>query len=201
MLVIGLTGGIGSGKTTVARLLAGLGAVVVNGDELGHEVLSPHTEVWDEVVAAFGKGILLPDGSVDRKELAEIVFNDKASLTKLNSIMHPRMFEVLKRRLEEWRRKGVKVVVLEAAVLIEAGWTSVVDQLWVVRASAKKTEERMKQKGVFSEAQVKARMRSQLPTEERAKHADVVIENDGNLAELRRKVESLWASISGNLKK
>lgn len=196
MLVIGLTGGIGSGKSTVARLLAGFGAELVNGDELGHEVLSPQTGAWDEVVAAFGKGILLPDGAVDRKKLAEIVFNDTVSLAKLNSIMHPRMFEVLKRRLEEWRSQGVKVVVLEAAVLIEAGWTSVVDQLWVVRAATPKIEGRMKHKNVFSEAQVKARMQSQLPAEERAKHADVVIDNDGSPEDLRRRVESLWSGLS-----
>ncbi len=195
MLVIGLTGGIGSGKSTVGKILADLGAAVVNGDELSREVLSPHTEAWNDVVVAFGKGILLPDGSIDRKKLAEVVFTDSSSLANLNSIMLPRMFEVFKRRLEQWRRQGVKVVVLEAAVLIESGWVSVVDQIWVVRASRKGVEERMRRKGVFSEAQVQARMRSQLTAEELVKHADVVIENDGSINELRTRVGVLWAGL------
>ncbi|MDP2743502.1 MAG: dephospho-CoA kinase, partial [Dehalococcoidia bacterium] len=192
MLAIGLTGNFGSGKSTVARMLVELGARVLDADMVGHEALSPHTEVWREVVAAFGDGILHADGTVDRRRLGEVVFGDASSRDRLNRIMHPRMFEMVRERLEEWRKEGVMVAVLEATLLIEAGWMSLVEQVWVVVAPEERVAGRVDGGGAFAGAQVATRWRSQLPAAEKVKRADEVIDNSGTLDELRDKVRALW---------
>jgi dephospho-CoA kinase len=198
MVVIGLTGSIGSGKSSVARMLAELGAVTLDADTVGHEALTPHTEVWREVVVAFGEDILRQDSSVDRQKLGEIVFRDTTLLAKLNSIMHPRMFQIVQARLEEWRRQGVKVAVLEAPLLIEAGWTPLVDHVWVIVVSEDKAIERMVQGSRFPEAQARARWQSQLPVAEKVRHGEV-IDNSGSLDDLRARVGMLWEKIEEQL--
>jgi len=192
MKVIGLTGGIGSGKSTVAGFLAELGAVVINADKVGHEAFEPDTELWREVVAAFGSQILTPNGDIDRKKLGDIVFEDHDSLARLNQIMHPRMYDIVKAQIEEYRRQGVGVVVLEAPLLLEAGWTSLVDEVWVIVAPESTVLRRLQEKIGLSEGQALARIRSQLPSQERVKHADVVIDTDCSLDEVRARVEELW---------
>ncbi len=193
--VIGLTGGIGSGKSTVSQCLAELGAVIIDADKVGHEAFKPDTEAWHQVVATFGGQILTPSGEVDRKKLGEIVFNDPESLSKLNQIMHPRMYDMMKAQIEEYRRQGVDVVVLEAAVLIEANWTPLVDEVWVTVAPEATVLKRIKKQRRLDEAQTLARIRSQLPQEERIKHADVVINNAGELDEVKTKVKELWEKL------
>ncbi len=195
MKVIGLTGGIGSGKSTVSQYLAELGAVVIDADKVGHEAFKPGTEAWREVVNTFGREVLTPAGEVDRKKLGEIVFDNPESLLRLNQIMHPRMYDMVKARIEEYRRQGVDVVVLEAAVLIEANWTSLVDEVWVTLAPEVKVLERLKKQRGLVEEQTLARIRSQLSTEERVKHADVVISNDDDVAKLKAKVKELWERL------
>ena len=197
MKVIGLTGGIGSGKSTVSQFLQELGAVVLDADKVGHEAYLPGTETWQELVAAFGEEILTPDGNIDRKKLGGIVFSNPESLKRLNQIVHPRMFEMMKARIEEYRQQGVKVVVLEAAILLEANWTPLVDEIWVTVASELAVVERAKERTGLPEEQILARIRSQLSVEERTKHADVVIHNDGNLDELQKKVRGLWKGLQG----
>ncbi len=192
MKVIGLTGGIGSGKSTVSQLFLELGAVILDADKVGHEAYQPGTEVWQEVVVAFGREILTPDGDIDRKKLGGIVFSNPESLARLNQIMHPRMFEMMKARIEQYRQQGTEVVVLEAAVLLEANWTPLVDQVWVTVASESTVVRRTKERTGLPEEQIRARIRSQLSSEERVKHADVVISNDGGLDELKTKVNELW---------
>ena len=197
MKVIGLTGGIGSGKSTVSQFLQELGVVVLDADKVGHEAYLPGTETWRELVAAFGKEILTPDDNIDRKKLGGIVFSNPESLARLNQIVHPRMFEMMKERIEEYRRQGVKVVVLEAAILLEAKWTPLVDEVWVTVASESAVVERAKERTGLPEEQILARIRSQLSVEERIKHANVVIYNDGNLDELKAKVRGLWKGLQG----
>ncbi|MBI2847261.1 MAG: dephospho-CoA kinase [Chloroflexi bacterium] len=192
MIVVGLTGGIGTGKSSVSKMLSELGAFVLDADAVGHEIYKKGTEGWQEVVRAFGREVLLPDGEVDRKKLGKVVFSDPKELAKLNGIAHPRMKEVMRQRLEALRGDGVQVVVLEAAILIEAGWTSLVDEVWVVVASEAEIVRRLGARSGLSEEEVKARLRSQFSDEERRKHADVLIENDSDLEELHRKVEELW---------
>jgi len=195
MKVIGLTGGIGSGKSTVSKFLAELGAVIIDADKVAHEALKPDTEVWREVVAAFGRQILTPDGDINREKLGEIVFRNSESLLRLNQIMHPRMYDMVKAQLEGYRKQGVGVVVLEAPLLIEANWTSLVDEVWVTVASEATVLRRLKEKFELSEPESLARIHSQLPSEEKVKHADVIINTDCALGELRAKVEELWQGL------
>ena len=197
MKVIGLTGGIGSGKSTVSQFLRELGAVLIDADQVGHEAYQPNTETWREVVAAFGEQILTPDGEIDRRELGGIVFGDAELLARLNLIMHPRMYEMMKAQIEEYRQRGADVVVLEAAVLLEAGWTPLVDEVWVTVAPESTVVERTRERTGLSEEQVLARIRSQMSSEERAKRADVVVNNDGTQDELKAKVKELWEGIRG----
>ncbi|MFB0558952.1 MAG: dephospho-CoA kinase [Dehalococcoidales bacterium] len=195
MKVIGLTGGIGSGKSTVSQFLAELGAVILNADGVGHEALKPDTEVWREVVAAFGRQVLTPDGSIDRARLGGIVFGNPESLSRLNRIMHPRMYDMVKARLDEYRRRGVDVVVLEAPLLIEAGWTSLVDEVWVTVASEATVLRRLEERTGLSESESLARIRSQLSSEARVEYADAVINTDCSLDELKARVGELWRGL------
>jgi len=192
MKVIGLSGGIGSGKSTVSQFLAELGAVILDADRVGHEALKPDTEVWRELVAAFGQQILTPDGNIDRAKLGDIVFGNPESLSQLNQIMHPRMYGTVKAQLEEYRRQGVDVVVLEAPLLIEAGWTSLVDEIWVTVASEATVLRRLKERMGLSESESLARIHSQLSSDERIGQANVVINTDCSLDELRARVGELW---------
>lgn len=194
MLVIGLTGGIGTGKTEVSKILRELGAAVINADTLGHEVYRPHTEGWREVVQQFGEGILTPGGEVDRRKLGAIVFNDGAALARLNAITHPRIYAMIEQQIRKLAEEGHEVVVVEAALLIEAGWKSLVDQVWVVTTLESEALRRIMGRSNLGEEAARARVRSQMPQDERLRHADVIIDNSGSLAELRDQVKRAWNS-------
>ena len=195
MKVIGLTGGIGSGKSTVARFLAELGAVIIDADKVGHEALESGTEIWREVVAAFGQQVLTPGGDIDRKKLGEMVFNDPEALSRLNRIMHSRMYDMVAARLDKHRRQGDRVVVLEAPLLLESGWTPLVDEVWVAVATEDTVLERLKERDGLSADDALARIRSQIPSAERTRRADVLIDTDGDLGELRARVKELWRGL------
>jgi len=199
MKVIGLTGGIGSGKSTVSRFMADLGAVVIDADKVGHEAFEPGTELWREIVAAFGRQILTPSGAIDRAKLGEVVFGRLESLSRLNAIMHPRMYNLIKDKIEECRQQGVAVVVLEAPLLIEAEWTSLVDEVWITVAAEATVLKRLEERTGLSRKESLARIRSQLPVTERVKHADVVIDTDCRIDELQRKVAELWQRFDTGL--
>ena len=192
MKVIGLTGGIGSGKSTVSQFLVELGTVIIDADKVGHEALQLDTELWHEVVFAFGRQVLKPNGDIDRKKLGELVFGNSESLLRLNQIMHPRMYDIVKAQLEDYRRQGVGVVVLEAPLLIEAGWTSLVDEVWVTVVPEATVLKRLEGKVGLSKQESLARIRSQLSSAERVKHADVEINTDCSLDEVKLKVKELW---------
>lgn len=205
MKVIGLTGGIASGKSTVAKFLEELGAVIIDADKVGHEAFKPDSETWQEVVAAFGREILTPDGEIDRRKLSKIVFSDSEALVRLNQIVHPWMYETVKARIEDYRRRGVKVVVLELPLLVEvplslkSGQPSLsdeMDEVWVTVAPEAVVLKRLKDKSGLSQAESLARIRSQLPSEEKLKHADVVIDTDCGLDELKAKVAKLWEAFA-----
>jgi len=195
MKIIGLTGGISSGKSTVSQFLAELGAVIINADEIGHEAFKPDTELWHAVVSAFGKQIIASDGAIDREKLGAIVFSNPEALARLNRLMHPRMRDMVKAQLEECQRQGVSVAVLEAPLLLEAGWTSLVDEVWVATAPKATVLKRLKERTGLSESESLARLRSQLPAKERLKHADVVIDTDCSLGELKARVKQLWQEL------
>ncbi len=195
MKVIGLTGGIGSGKSTVSQFLAELGAVIIDADKVGHEAFKPDTAVWHEVVAAFGKQIVTPDGAINREKLGAIVFGNSEARARLNQIMHPRMYDLVKTQLEEYRRQEAGVVVVEAPLLLEAGWTSLADEVWVTIASEATVLKRLRERTGLSESESLSRIRSQLPVEKRVRRADVVIDTDCNLDELKAKVKVLWQGL------
>ena len=193
MFVIGLTGGIGTGKSEVSGILARLGAVVINADLVGHEVYRPQTEGWHLIVETFGKDVVGPTGAIDRKKLGAIVFSDVEALERLNAIAHPRIYAKIEERIAELRGEGHTVAVVEAALLIEANWTPLVDEVWVVISDERNVIDRLRSRHL-DHASIQARISAQMPQSERVKGGDVVIDNDGTLAELTQGVAQLWAS-------
>ncbi len=197
MKVIGLTGGIGSGKSTVSKFLAELGAVIIDADKVGHEAFQPGTDAWREVVAAFGTDILDEKGYIDRHKLGRKVFGNGEEMSRLNQIMHPRMFETVKQAIGQYRAKGTRVVVLEATLLIEAGWRPLVDEVWVTIAPEQIIIQRLRERSGLSEGEALARIRSQVPPQERLKHADVVIDTNCSLDDLKTEIQTLWEKLKG----
>ena len=196
MIVIGLTGGIGTGKTEVSRILRGLGAAVVNADLAAHEAYSKGSEGWAEIVAAFGEGVLTAEGSVDRSKLAALAFEDETALARLNSIVHPRARTIVETELERLREEGAGVAVVEAPLLLEAGWTDMVDRVWVTVAAPSQAMERVSARSRLALSDVEARMSSQMPQEERVAFADVIIDNGSGICELEETVKAEWRSLT-----
>ena len=192
MLVIGLTGSIGTGKSEAARLLEALGASLISADQVGHEAYTPNTEAWEQVVSAFGDGILQEDGEINRRELGGIVFSDPGKLEKLNQIMHPRMARVVADKIEGLRCQGVDVVVVEAALLFEAGWDSLVEEVWVTDSPEEIVIERLKQRNGLSAEEARKRISSQMDRVDRLERSDIVIDNSGDMAGLENAIKELW---------
>ncbi|MGH7906184.1 MAG: dephospho-CoA kinase [Candidatus Binataceae bacterium] len=193
MLTIGLTGGIGSGKSTVAAILAELGALVWDADRIGHTVYAPGTAAYRDLLAEFGSGILGDDSAVNRKKLGAIVFSDRDALARLNAIVHPRIFERMAAMIGEARTAGEKrIIVIEAAVLIEAGWQSLFNEIWLVETAHGLVIERVGRDRKMSPEQADARIRAQLADTERRAHASVVIANNGTLEDLRAQTARVY---------
>lgn len=193
MKTVGLTGGIGSGKSTAAAILSDLGAYVIDADRVGHAVYEPGTPGWQQVVAAFGDDILGPDGTIDRKRLGGVVFSSAEQLERLNAIVHPLIRTAVDDRISELQRGGQRQpIVVEAAVLLEAGWDSLVDEVWVIVTDRSAILERVKiQRGLDASA-IEARIDAQLGDAERRSRADVVIDNSGDLSQLKADLASHW---------
>ena len=192
MLTIGLTGGIGSGKSVVADLLREQGATIIDADRLGHEAYTPNSEAWTQVVAAFGEGILTAEGEIDRRKLGAIVFSDPAQLERLNGIMHPLMAGMVQQRKVQLSEASVAVAVVEAAVLFEAGWETLVDEVWTTVAPDDVVVERLRQRNGLSAQEASKRINSQMSSEDRIRRSDVVIENASDLVALQHQVKALW---------
>ena len=202
MLVIGLTGGIGTGKSEIARLLQSLGAVVINADQVGHEAYASDSESWHEVVNAFGKDILQPGGEIDRRKLGTIVFADPQQLAKLNGIMHPRMARMVEDRIQGLREEEVQVVVVEAALLFEAGWDTLVDEVWVAESPVEVVIERLQARSGMDEEEVRKRIESQMGRSERMERADLVVDNSGDVDTLETTVKELWGTrVNGRIER
>ena len=197
MLLVGLTGGIASGKSTVSAMLAELGAEVIDADHIARQVVMPGTPAWCKIRDHFGPGVLHPDGQLDRQALADIVFADKSKLALLNEITHPAIFARIADRLEGLHDQDV-VVVLDAALLIEAGLAEGVDVVVVVHSPREIQVERLAAKGVGSQ-DARNRIASQLEPEKRLAGADIVIDNSGSLEDLRQQVDKLWEDLQARL--
>lgn len=190
--VIGLTGNIGTGKSTVMSMLAALGATVIDADRVAHEVIAPGTPGWSQVVAAFGRGVVAADGAIDRARLGAIVFSDPAALARLEAITHPAIAIAIDQRLRAIERG---VVVLEAIKLIESGLYRNCDALWVVTCRPEQQLERLMRDRRMSEAEARQRIAAQPPQSEKIALADVVIDNSGSVEETRAQVEAAWKAI------
>jgi dephospho-CoA kinase len=194
MLRAGLTGGIACGKSAVAAMLREFGCAVLDADALGHELIEPGRPAFAEIVREFGPGVLEPGGRIDRAKLGAIVFADAEKLSRLNRIVHPRVFEELERRLEELARPGgPQVAVVEAALLMEAGYDQL-DRLIVVWCRPEQQRERLAARGLSPE-QAESRMAAQMPVEEKRRRATDEIDTSGSLAETRQQVERLAAKL------
>jgi dephospho-CoA kinase len=193
VLTIGLTGGIGSGKSEASGILRELGALVIDADIVGHETYRSGQTAWDEIVEAFGDEVIGSDGEIDRRELGKIVFDDPGSLKRLTDIVWPKIREGLKDRMAGERDGGdTEILVVEAAVLFEAGWENLFDEIWVVTAPEKDVLERLERQRNQKPEQTRARVRSQMTNEQREKRADVMVRNEEDRAALAATVKQLW---------
>ena len=194
MLTIGVMGGIGSGKSTVTAMLAELGAPVIDADKVGHAIYAPDGPAYPDMIEAFGEGILAPDHTIDRKKLGPIVFADPAALKRLNTIVHPKMFARMREMIDAMRANGErKPIVVEAAILIEANWQPLFNEIWLVVAARERVIERVERDRGLKPEQTEARIKAQLSDDERRKHASLVINNDGSIEALREHVAKVWA--------
>ena len=196
-IVIGLTGGIASGKSVVTQMLAERGALVIDADKVGHEAYRRDgTGCYDAVVAAFGPEIVGADGEIDRKALGARVFGAPEQRKRLEAIVWPWMRETMDRRLAAIRAEGTPVVVLEAAVLIEADWTPITDQVWVVTVPPQIARNRVTERNGLTAEQADARIAAQLTNAERARRAQVIIDNSGTPDELKQRVTAEWEKLT-----
>jgi dephospho-CoA kinase len=197
MLLVGLTGGIASGKSTVSAMLAERGAEIIDADHIARQVVMPGTPAWCKIRDHFGPGVLYPDGSIDRQALADLVFGDQAKLTVLNEITHPAIFARIADRLEDHHDQDV-VVVLDAALLIEAGLADGVDVVIVTHSPREIQVERLAAKGVGAR-DASSRIAAQIEPEKRLARADIRIDNTGSLEALGRRVDEVWEDLQRRL--
>lgn len=203
--LIGLTGGIACGKSTVIAMLAALGARTVDADRVTHRVQQPGTPVFRQIVAAFGQGVVAPNGALDRRRLGALVFGDPARLRQLEQIVHPAVRAEIRGFIEEAARGGGyatrlgalarPVVVIDAIKLIEAGWVEECDQVWVVTCPEAQQVERLMTTRGMSEAEARQRIAAQPPQASRLPYATVVIDNGGVQAATRAQVDAAWQTV------
>jgi dephospho-CoA kinase len=192
--LIGLTGNIGTGKSTVAAMLAELGAEVIDADHVAHEVMQAGTLGHRRVIEAFGPDVLDPDGEIDRARLGAIVFADPAALMRLEAIVHPATLEAINRRVAA---TPAAVVVVEAIKLIESGMADGCDSVWVTTCRPEQQVHRIMGGRGLTRAQAEQRVRAQPPQEEKIAHADVVIDTTGSLSRTRAQVQAAWERLTG----
>jgi dephospho-CoA kinase len=195
MIIVGLTGSVGTGKSTVANSFKELGAYVIDWDELAREVVRPHSKAWKEIVEHFEKNVLNEDLTINRQKLAEIVFSDKEKLEKLNQIVHPEVFEEDERITNEIKSIDPDALIIkDIPLLFELTRPVFVDKIVVVSASEQTQLRRLEEKGMSRE-DAQNRIKSQFPLEEKIKSADFVINNDGSLEETKRQVEAIYSLL------
>jgi dephospho-CoA kinase len=192
-LVIGLTGNIGSGKSTVLQMLAELGAQIIDADRLAHEVIAPDGPAYAAVVDTFGQDILKTGGHIDRSKLGDIVFRDPQALARLEALVHPAVFARTQELIEQ---AEAEVVVIEAIKLLESGMARrLCYEIWVVTCRPEQQRARVMAQRGLTEAQARLRIEAQPPQAEKIAQADVVIDNSGTMEETHRQVEAAWEKL------
>lgn len=194
--VIGLTGGIASGKSAVSGILARRGAFVIDADAVGHEAYLPGSDCFKDVVEAFGDDIVAEDGTIDRRALGARVFAEPDERRRLESIVWPWMRETMEHRLDQLRREDRSIVVLEAAVLVEADWVDLVDRVWVVTVEPAIARQRLVERNGLTPEQADQRISAQVTNERRSERADTIIDNNGTLEDLRASVDAAWERLA-----
>ncbi len=196
-MIIGLTGGIASGKSTAAQYLKDKGAAIIDGDLLGHRAYEPHTQAFQEIVETFGSEVVGADGQMDRKVLGGKVFGDAHALNRLTDILWPEIRRMIEAGIDSNRaERPDSPVVLDAAVLLEAGWEDTADEVWVMVVEPDTAVARAMARDGADEAAIRKRIGAQLSNEERRRRADVGIENSADEAALRARLDAEWARIT-----
>ena len=197
MKTVGLTGNIASGKTEVAKIFKELGAKIINADEIAREIVEPGEPAWQEILDEFGNNILNPDGSINRKKLGGIIFNDDEKREHLNRITHPRIMSKIKETIDTSKKENVRVVVIEAALIVEkGGLLNVIDELIVVSADEETQIERIMTRDKLQKEEAISRIVAQMPISEKVRHATYIIDNSGTLGETRKQVEEVWEKLN-----
>lgn len=199
MKIVGLTGGIASGKSAAARVLRGAGVPVVDADELAREAVLPGTPGLADLVTRFGQEILLPDRTLDRKKLGALIFGDDVARRDLNAMTHPRIAALAMERLDALRSKGSPVAVYEVPLLFENGLEAMMDATLLIAASETLQLERLMKRDGLDESAARARIRAQMPLEEKRRRATRTIENNGSLDELAHQLRQAWRELTGEI--
>ena len=195
-LLAGLTGNMGSGKTTVASLLQELGAYIIDADKICRELVLPHKAAWNEIIRFFGKEILQKDQSLDRKKLADLVFNNKTNKAALEKILHPKVIAEEKNIYQQIVKKDPRaLVIVDAALLIESGNYREMNKVIVVTCDRNTQINRAMNRTTLSQEEVELRISGQMSQEDKIKKADCILENNGSLHELKKKVEGLYRQL------
>jgi len=197
-LIVGLTGGIVGGKSTVASMFKDLGAKIVDADKLGHSVILPHRPAWKKIVNLFGKDILLNDLTVDREKLGKTVFTNQTPLKKLNEITHPEIIKKIKKEIDlvkNTTNNQGKILIIDAALIYEAKIDRLMDKIVVVYIDEDEQIKRLIKRNNLSKDEALQRIKSQMPMKEKAEMADYVIDNSSSLDETKKQVEKIWQSL------
>lgn len=196
MLIVGLTGGVASGKSTVSNILREEGAYLINADQIARELVQPHTPLWQELIKTFGEDILQQDGSIHRKKLAAMVFSNGEKRDRLNQLLHPRILEEMQRRVRAIGQSDPDaIVVIDAALLVETGAHRDMDQLIVVQATEAQQIERLRERDGTGLKEARQIVSAQMPLGEKLKVADFVIGNEGVMEETRRKAKEVFQEL------
>lgn len=195
MRIIGLTGGIASGKSTVSAMLAELGAYIVDADRLARRVVEPGEPAWQEIVDWLGQGVLLDDGVLDRGKIGAVVFADAAARKRLEAITHPRIRAEMCSQVAVAAEQGFSVAVLDVPLLFEAGWDKMVDETWVVAVDAATQLERLTRRDGMIRGDAEARIAAQMALADKVRLADVVIDNSKDVESTRRQVQIAWQRL------
>ncbi|MFY9175929.1 MAG: dephospho-CoA kinase [Caldicoprobacterales bacterium] len=193
MKIIGLTGGIATGKSQVSSILSQLGAIIIDADKVAREIVQKGLPAWQQIRDEFGEEYLLPNGEINRKKLGELVFSHPGALAKLNNITHPAIKARIEDQINHLKAQGYKgLVVVDAALLLETGWETMVDQVWVVDVSMEKRIERLMARDGLTRDQALSRINSQMSQQERIAKADIIIYNNSDINSLKEQVQRLW---------
>lgn len=195
MIVIGLTGGIASGKSTISNMLRELGAAVIDVDIVGRDVVSQGGNAYNRIIESFGSDILMSNGEINRKKLGNIVFSDEEKLKLLNEITHPAIIENVNNIIEGYKKQHKRAVVIDAAILIEMGLNKYVDCVWLVSVDRETQLKRVMERDKFSSTDAWNRINAQMSNEDRLKYADAVIDTTQSVDIVSSRVKELWYSL------